>query len=269
MKWVFMRGAMPSMAPLLKKGAKLYSSPAQLAKASDVVFTMVTNSKDVEAVALGKNGIIEGARSKSLVIDMETIDPDVAKKIAHQLGQKGIDFLDAPVSGGAVGASEASLTIMVGGRAEVFERAKPLFECLGKTIVHMGPVGQGQIAKACTQLLLTITAQGTAEALSLAQRAGMDVAKVREVLLTGMAASRVLDVFGARMIDRNFAAGVESRLYYKDLNISLNLAKTLGVNAEAGQLTMQNLSRLMDNGDGANDLSSLIKVIETKNQKDN
>ena len=249
-------------APLVAAGATRYSSPAELAAGAGVIFTMVTNSRDVEEVVLGEQGVIRGARAGSVLVDMETIAPGVARAVATALAAKGIDMLDAPVSGGPMGAEQATLSIMVGGKAEVFERIKPLFACMGKTLVHMGESGAGQITKACNQLALLVNAQGTAEAITLARASGLDPAKVREVLLGGVAASRVLDLFGKRMVERDFAAGIEARLYYKDLHIALDLAHEAGLALPAGALSMQNVNALIGRGEGGSDLSALIKVVE-------
>lgn len=251
-----------SAKPLADAGARAFSTPAALAKECEVVFTMVTASHDVEQVVLGENGILHGARPGTVLVDMETIAPLTARSIATTLAARGIDMLDAPVSGGPMGAQNATLSIMAGGKPAVFERVKPLFECLGKTILHMGDHGAGQITKACNQLLLLVTAQGSAEALALASRCGLDPAKVREVLLGGVAGSRVLELFGKRMVERDFAAGIETRLYHKDLNIVLGLAHELGQAAPAASLTMQHINALMGRGEGGSDLSVLIKVLE-------
>jgi 2-hydroxy-3-oxopropionate reductase len=251
-----------SVAPLVAAGALRYDTPAALAAAAEVIFTVVTNSADVEQVVLGENGIIHGARAGSVVVDMETISPTVVRSIAQALEKKGVDMLDAPVSGGPTGAEQATLSIMAGGRTQVFERIKPLFACLGKTIVHVGDSGAGQITKACNQLALLVNAQGAAEAMALAARCGVDPAKVREVMLGGVAASRVLELFGKRMVERDFSAGIETRLYHKDLAIVLGLAHELGVAAPAAALVMQHVNALMGRGEGRNDLSSLIKVVE-------
>lgn len=256
-----------SAAPLVAAGARFYETPAALAAAADVIFTMVTHSNDVEEVVLGGQGVIRGAREGGAVIDMETIAPAVARGVAQSLAARGIDMLDAPVSGGPAGAEQATLSIMVGGKAHVYSRLKPLLECLGKTIVHVGDHGAGQITKACNQLALLVTAQGNAEALSLAARCGVDPARVREVMMGGIAASRVLDFFGRRMVERDFAAGIESRLYHKDMRIVLELAHELGLALPAAALTMQNINALMGRGEGGDDLSSLIKVVEQMGRK--
>lgn len=251
-----------SAAPLVAAGARPYATPAELAANAEIVFTVVTQSSDVEQVVLGENGVIHGARAGSVVVDMETISPTAARNVAHALAARNIDMLDAPVSGGPMGAEQATLSIMVGGRQAVFNRVKPLFDCLGKTIVLMGDQGAGQITKACNQLALLVTAQGTAEALALAKSCGVDPAKVREVMLGGVAASRVLELFGKRMVEREFAAGIETRLYHKDLHIVLGLAHDLGLATPAAALTMQHINALMGRGEGGSDLSALIKVVE-------
>ena len=252
-----------SAAPLVEAGAQRYETPAELAAHCEVVFSMVTTSSDVEEVALGERGIVHGARKGSIFIDMETISPTVARRVSDKLRESGVDMLDAPVSGGPAGAETATLSIMVGGEARVFEKVKPLFECLGKTVVHIGASGAGQTTKACNQLALLVTAQGLAEAFTLARRNGLDPAKVREVMAGGIAASRVLEVFGKRMTDRDFAAGIESRLYHKDLDIVLQLAHASGQALPAGAIVMQHINALIGRGGGKDDLSALITTVET------
>lgn len=251
-----------SAASLVAAGATRYDSPAALAAASEVVFTMVTASADFEAVVTGPGGIIEGARRGGVVVDMETISPVVARAVAKKLETKGMDMLDAPVSGGPMGAEQATLSIMAGGRAEVFERIRPLFSCMGKTIIRVGDSGAGQITKACNQLALLVTAQGVAEALHLAGRLGADVAKVREVMLGGIASSRVMELFGRRMVERDFADGIDARLYHKDLGIVLDLAHATGTAAPGGAAVMQQINALMGQGRGNDDLAALITVVE-------
>ena len=251
-----------SAEPVLAAGAAFCATPREVAERADVVFTMVTTSSDVEAVALGPDGIASGARPGSTLVDMETISPAVARSVAARLEAKGVEMLDAPVSGGPAGAQTAMLSIMVGGKAPVFEKVKPLFECLGKTIVHVGESGAGQTTKACNQLALLVAAQGAAEALALARASGIDPAKVREVMMGGVAASRVMELFGKRMVERDFAAGIEARLYHKDLDIVLELAHGLGQALPAGAVVMQQINAMMGRGDGTNDLSAIIQVIE-------
>ena len=223
---------------------------------------MVTGTADVETVLLGAHGVVHGALPGTVVIDMSTIDPGATRAIAAALAERDVDMLDAPVSGGPHGARDATLSIMVGGRADVLARARPIFDCLGATVRHMGAHGAGQATKACNQLLLLVTAQGVAEALVLARRSGLDAGQVREALLGGMASSSVLDFFGDRMVRRDFAAGIETRLYHKDLDIVLRLAHGLGVALPAGALTMQHINGLHGQGRGRDDLSALITLVE-------
>lgn len=251
-----------SAAPLVAAGATRHATPAALAAACDVVFTIVTASSDFEHVALGADGLIHGARPGSVVVDMETISPAVARAVATALAAKGIDMLDAPVSGGPMGAEQGTLSIMVGGKAAVFARVKPLFACMGKTITHMGNSGAGQVTKACNQLALLVTAQGVAEALHLAQRLGVDPAKVRDVMLGGIPASRVLEVFGKRMVEHSFDNGIDTRLYHKDLGIVLELAHQAQIASPGAALVMQQINALMGQGKGRQDLASLITVLE-------
>ncbi len=254
-------------APLVAAGATRYDTPAMLAAQCEVVFTMVTNSQDVAEVALGADGLIHGLQRGSVLVDMETISPSVARDIASTLAKQGVDMLDAPVSGGPAGAEQATLAIMAGGRLDVFERIKPLFACMGKTIIRVGDGGAGQITKACNQLLLLVTAQGAAEALALARRCGVDPATVRDVLMGGIASSRVLEVFGKRMVERNFANGIDTRLYHKDLAIALGLVHEHGAAAPAASVTMQHINAAMGRGEGASDLAVLIEVLDGMTRK--
>ena len=223
---------------------------------------MLTGTSDVEQIVLGEAGVIEGAPAGTLVIDMSTIDPSATTGISRTLASRSIDMLDAPVSGGPQGARDAALTIMVGGPSAALERAKPLFALLGHTVVHLGESGAGQTTKACHQLALLVTAQGVAEALTLAGRCGLDVERVRQVMKDGVASSRVLEVFGSRMSSRDFSAGIESRLYHKDLDIALGLAHAHGTALPAAAVTMQFVNALIGRGRGRDDLSALITVIE-------
>lgn len=258
---VFARRA-EAARPLADAGADVCPTPAAVAARSEVVFTMVTAARDVEQVVLGPDGVLHGARPGTLVVDTSTIDPAAARAVAGRLADAGVDMLDAPVSGGPQGARDAALTMMVGGPAAAVERARPLFARLGPAVFHLGDSGAGQTAKACHQLALLVTAQGAAEALALAGRCGLDVEQVRQVMLRGMASSRVLDVFGARMASRDFAAGIESRLYHKDLDVALRLARDRGAALPAAALTMQLVNALMGRGRGRDDLSTLITVTE-------
>ncbi len=249
-------------ANLVKAGAQLAASPAEVARASAVIITMVTTAADCEEVTLGAQGIIAGAAAGAVVIDMATISPLAARRIAAALEARGIEHIDAPVSGGPMGARDGTLSIMAGGKPEVFERVKPLFACMGKTILHMGEHGAGQVTKACNQLSLTVTLQGVAEAMNLAARCGVEPARVREAMLGGFAASRVLELFGLRMVERNFDNGVDARFYHKDLNIVLGLTHELGLPSPAAAVTLQQINALVGSGGAYSDFSRMIEVLE-------
>ncbi len=242
--------------------ASLCASPAELGRRCEVVFTMVTSSRDVESVCLGKDGLIEGMAPGAVVVDCSTIAPDAARRIAARLGEKQIEMLDAPVSGGAQGAIDATLAIMVGGKAAVLARVLPLLECLGQRIVHVGPNGAGQVAKACNQMIMVAAIQAAAEAMRLAAAAGVDCAKVRQALAGGSAASRVLDVMGERMVRRDFAAGIEARLHHKDFGLVLGATRQSGVATPLAAVVGQQLNALIAQGWGRDDTSSLLRVLE-------
>ncbi len=243
--------------------AALCATPAELGRCCEVVFTIITSSADVEGVALGKDGLIEGMAPGSVLIDCSTIAPDVARQVAVRLADKGIRMLDAPVSGGAQGAIDATLAIMAGGDADVLERVRPLLDCLGKRIVHVGPNGAGQVAKACNQMIMVAAIQATAEAMRLAAASGVDCGKVRQALAGGSAASRVLDVMGERMVRRDFAAGIEARLHHKDFGLVLAAARQSGVPVPLAAVVDQQLNALMAQGWGRDDTASLLRVLET------
>jgi 2-hydroxy-3-oxopropionate reductase len=250
-------------APLLAAGAIACADAADVARRSDVVFTIVTGSADVESVALGADGLGEGLAVGSILVDMSTIAPETARSLARRLSRQGVDMLDAPVSGGEQGAIAATLAIMVGGKAAVLERVRPLLECLGRTIVHVGDNGAGQVAKACNQMVMVGAIQAVAEALHLAAAAGADPARVRQALGGGSAASRVLEVMGRKMVDRDFAAGVEARLHHKDYGVVLAEACRLGVPMPVAAAVCQQLNALMARGWGHSDTASLLRVLES------
>lgn len=251
-----------AMAPLVEAGAHACATPAELARDAEVVFTMVTSNADVEQVVLGPQGVIETAAPGSVVIDMSTIAPGVARGIAQRLAERGVEMLDAPVSGGTAGAIEARLAIMVGGKTEVLERVRPLLELLGKTIVHAGGNGAGQVTKACNQMILVSVIEAIAEAMLLAQASGADPGKVRDALLGGSAGSRALEQFGARMVERNFAPGVEARLHHKDFGLAVGDAVKLGAPLPVAGAVWQQLNALMGSGYAHDDTSSLLRVLE-------
>lgn len=249
-------------AALVKAGAALAESPAAVARAAEIIVTMVTTAADCEEVTLGKQGIIEGAKRGAVVVDMATISPLAARRIAAALAERGIEHIDAPVSGGPMGARDATLAIMAGGPAPVFERVRPLFEAMGKTVLLMGDHGAGQVTKACNQLVLTVTLEGVAEAMNLAAHCGVEPAKVRDAMMGGFAASRVLELFGKRMVERNFENGVDARFYHKDLNIVLSLMHELGLPAPAAAVTLQQINALVGSGGARSDFSRMIEVLE-------
>jgi 2-hydroxy-3-oxopropionate reductase len=225
---------------------------------------MVTTGADVERLVLGPAGLIEGFEHGSILVDMSTIAPGTARSIAQRLAARGVEMLDAPVSGGEAGAIAATLAIMVGGNADVLARVRPLFAALGKSVVHVGDSGAGQVAKACNQMIMVGFIQAVAEALHLAQAAGADPAKVRQALAGGSAASRVLEVFGGRMVERDFSPGVEARLHHKDYGILMAEACRLGVPLPVSAQVWQQLNALMANGGGRLDTASLLSVLELK-----
>ena len=249
-------------APLLAAGASPSETPAALASRSDVIITMVTATSDVEEVLLGANGVLAGAKRGSTVIDMSTIAPQATVRIAAALAAKQVRMLDAPVTGGPSGAEAATLTIMVGGDSSVLTEMRPVLERLGRQIVHMGGHGAGQIAKACNQLALLVNAEGVAEALMLGVRCGLDAHALRKALLGGIAASRVLEVFGERMAQRQFMPGMATRLYDKDLNIVLDLAREARQHVPAGAVVRKHLDEMLARGDADKDLAALIQTVE-------
>ncbi len=251
-----------SAAPLAEAGARVHATPAELARHCEVVISVVTASADVEHLALGSDGLIDGLAEGAIHVDMSTIAPETARKVAARYAEKGIGWLDAPVSGGEVGARDATLAIMAGGDAAVLERVRPLFACLGKTVVHIGPAGAGQVAKACNQMIMVNAIQACAEAMRLADAHGVDLHKVREALMGGSAASRVLDVMGGRMARRDFAAGIQSRLHHKDFAILMEEARQLGAPLPVAAQTWQQLNALMAMGGSRDDTASLLRVLE-------
>lgn len=251
-----------SRAHARRLGLRLAASPAAVARASEVVFTMVTAGSDVESVALGPDGMVHGASPGLTYVDMSTISPAIARDVARRLSERGIAMLDAPVSGGVAGAKTASLTFFVGGEENIFERVKPLLECLGKTIFHMGPLGTGQVTKLANQICQLACLQGAAEALLFAREQGADAAKVREAVMTGLGASRMLDVLGKKMVERDFAAGIVAALHHKDLGVALELAHEAGLPLPVTAQVMQQLNALLGSGFGEQDTSSLLLVLE-------
>ena len=230
--------------------------------ACDVVITMLPDSPDVEAVVFGQSGVLEAMRAGMLLVDMSTIAPAMARRVAKAVEAKGGEALDAPVSGGVVGAEGATLSIMVGGTEQAFERALPVLQAMGKNIVRIGDAGAGQVAKACNQVVVGQTIQAVAEALTLAQKCGVDVGKVRDALLGGFAQSRILDLHGKRILDRNFEPGFRIELHRKDLNIALQTARETGVSLPATAIVAEQMNALVAQGDGNKDHSALALMAE-------
>lgn len=247
---------------LIKDGARPAGSPREVASSSSVVITMLPDSPDVEQVFTGEEGILSGARAGMLFIDMSTISPVVARRLAAQAESQGIDMIDAPVSGGDVGAINATLSIMVGGKQKAFDRALPLFQAMGKNIVRIGEEGAGQVAKAANQIVVALTIEAVSEALVLAAKAGVDPARVREALLGGFAQSRVLDVHGKRILERNFQPGFRTVLHFKDLNIALATGKEYAIPLPVTAQVQQMMNALIAAGKGNLDHSSLATLLE-------
>ena len=252
----------PSVDELAAEGATAASSPREVAEGSDVVIMIVPDSPDVEAVVLGPDGIAEGAREGTLIIDMSTIAPGVATQVAQTVAERGIRMLDAPVSGGDKGAIAGTLSIMVGGDKVDFDRALPIFEVLGKTITHCGPSGAGQTVKACNQIVVAMVIQAICEALVLGSKAGVDPNIVVQVLSGGMAQTRVMDLRGSTMIQHVFEPGFKAKMHLKDLGIVLQTAREHGVALPGAGLVGQLFTSLIESGKGELDNSSLLTVLE-------
>ncbi len=254
-----------SAQPLLDAGASWADSPVALAANVDVVVTNVSDTADVEQVLLGEQGVVQGAARGLVCVDMSTISPLGAREIAGKLAAQGIDFLDCPVSGGEVGAVNGTLTIMVGGKAEALARVKPALEAMGKTITHIGDSGAGQVAKACNQIAVGVGIAAVAEVMKLARACGVNPVPVREALLGGFAASRVLDVHGQRMIDDNYAPGFKAKLHLKDMGIVLDTAHTLGIKLPEAERVAGLIGELVNEGEGELDSSAIARLIWADN----
>ena len=250
--------------PIVAAGAIDCASPADVAQRSDVIFTMLTDTAAVEAVTLGPGGIAERARPGSVLVDHSTISPAATRQIGEALQGRGVSMLDAPVSGGWWAAESASLSIMVGGDEDVFNRCRPLLELMGKTITYIGGPGAGQIAKACNQICIVVTQLGVAEAVLLAERSGIDFSRVHRALMAGLAASRVLEVQGPKMAARRFEGQIESRLHHKDALIALDAARGLGLRLPAAALAAESLTTLQENGGATLDSAAIFQTLEQR-----
>jgi 3-hydroxyisobutyrate dehydrogenase-like beta-hydroxyacid dehydrogenase len=242
------------------------ASPEEAARAADVTFVMVSDTRETEQVILGPNGVLAGAKPGAAVVVMSTISPEAARSLAARLTEHEVEMLDAPVSGGEAEAADGTLTIMAGGLPEVFEHVKPLFERLGTNIVHVGPNGAGQLAKACNQILVTMAIEGVAEAFTFARKNGVDPYRVREALLGGFAGSKALEIQGKRMLDRDFQPGFRARLHQKELRMVMETAHEAGLALPGLSLATQHMNALIGSGDGELDSSALVSVIERLNE---
>ena len=260
---LFILTSSAASAELKTEGAVLMENPAALAKQADIIITMLPDSPDVESVMFGDEGLQQGMKQGSLFIDMSTIAPATSIKIFKKLQEKNIEALDAPVSGGQAGAEAATLSIMVGGNETAFQRALPVFEKMGKNITHVGKPGAGQTTKACNQIIVGMTIQAVAEALTLAKKSGVDVAKVRSALLGGFAQSKILDLHGQRIIDRNFKPGFKIKLHRKDMNIALQTGKDLSVPLPGSAIVACQMDAMLAQGNGELDHSALAWFLES------
>lgn len=248
----------------LVEGGKLVvcGSPREVAEQSDVVILMLPDTPDVEKVLFGPGGVAEGLSAGRTVIDMSSIDPIATRDFARRIAESGCDYVDAPVSGGEIGARNAALTIMCGANAEVFERVLPLFQLMGRNITHVGGIGDGQVAKVANQIIVALNIEAVAEALVFAAKAGADPAKVREALLGGFASSRILEVHAERMIKRTFQPGFRIGLHQKDLNLALSSARALGLSLPNTAIAQQMFSVCVARGGADLDHSALVQAIE-------
>jgi 2-hydroxy-3-oxopropionate reductase len=246
----------------LKAKGKVAASAAEVAKNADIIIIMVPDTPHVEAVLFGENGVAQNLSKGKIVVDMSSISPIETKKFAEKVEKLGARYLDAPVSGGEVGAKAASLTIMVGGHAEDFATVKPYFELMGKNITHVGGNGDGQTTKVANQIIVALNIEAVAEALLFASKAGADPAKVRQALMGGFAASRILEVHGERMIKRTFDPGFRIELHQKDLNLALQGARALGVSLPNTATAQELFNSCAANGGKAWDHSAMVRALE-------
>ena len=258
--YVFTRGKMPE--DIAQSQATQCADAKGVAQHADIIITMVPDTPDVAQALFGESGVAKGLSAGKVVVDMSSISPVETKLFAAQIEALGCDYLDAPVSGGDVGAKNAALSIMVGGKAAVFERVKPVFELLGKNITLVGGSGDGQTCKVANQIVVALTIQAVAEGLLFAARAGADAAKVRQALMGGLATSRILDILGDRMIKRNVAPGFRIALHQKDLNLALGAAKSLGLALPATSNAQQLFSACVSHGGAAWDHSGMVRALE-------
>jgi len=251
--------------PLVELGAKLAASPKEVAASSDVVFAIVGFPKDVREVFLGGDGALAGAKSGSILVDMTSSEPTLAKEIAEAAKAKGVGALDAPVSGGDVGAKNAALSIMIGGDKPVVDAVQPLFECMGKTIVHQGPAGSGQHTKVVNQILISSTMVAMCEGLLYAYKAGLDLETVLKSVSVGAAGSKSLDIYSARILQRNFEPGFYVEHFIKDMGIALSEAEKMNLSLPGLGLAKQLYEAVRAQGLGRKGTQSLLLALETIN----
>jgi 2-hydroxy-3-oxopropionate reductase len=252
---------------LAKEGsADVAGSPEEVAEQSDVVITMLPDSPQVREVLVGEDGVLEGLKEGALVVDMSTISPVVTEELAEKVKEKGASMLDAPVSGGDVGAIEGTLSIMVGGSEDDFERAKPLFDVMGKTVTHVGPVGAGQVVKAANQIVVALTIEAVSEALVLGSRGGVSPEKILDVLGGGLAGNKVMEVKREKFLSHKFDPGFRSELHHKDLGIALAAGREYGVALPVTAIVDQMLLSMRQKGWGGEDHSALLRIIEDLSQ---
>jgi len=237
-------------------------TPQEVAEKADIIFTMVPDTPDVEKVLFGENGVAKGLSKGKVVVDMSSISPIATKEFAQKINALGCDYLDAPVSGGEVGAKNAALTIMVGGSETGFARVKPLFELMGKNITLVGGNGDGQTAKVANQIIVALNIEAVSEALLFAAKAGADPAKVRQALMGGFAASRILEVHGERMINRTFNPGFRIELHQKDLNLALQSARAMGMSLPNTATAQELFNACAAHGGKAWDHSAMVRALE-------
>jgi 2-hydroxy-3-oxopropionate reductase len=252
----------PPRAELTEKGGKACASATDVTKKSDIIIVMVPDTPDVEAVLFGKNGVAEGLSKGKIVVDMSSISPIETKEFAKKINALGCDYLDAPVSGGEVGAKAASLTIMVGGPQAAFDKVKPLFELMGKNITLVGGNGDGQTTKVANQIIVALTIEAVGEALLLAAKAGADPAKVRQALMGGFASSRILELHGDRMVKRTFDPGFRIELHQKDLNLALSTARKIGLSLPNTATAQELFNACASHGGSKWDHSGMVKALE-------
>ncbi len=243
-------------------GATVAGSPREVAERSDVIITMLPDSPQVEEVLVGENGVLEGIKEGALVVDTSTISPVVTEELAAKVKEKGASMLDAPVSGGDVGAIEGTLSIMVGGSEGDFERARPLFEAMGKTVTHVGETGAGQVVKAANQIVVALTIEAVSEALVLGSKGGVAPEKILDVLGGGLAGNKVMEVKREKMLTHSFDPGFRIELHHKDLGIALAAGREYGVTLPVTAVVDQMLQELKMKGRGDRDHSALLTLIE-------